>query len=173
MRTIEEIETKFIKVEEIKASVFNRTVIDQKEIQQLADSIIRDGQQSPIKVMLLDDGSYKLLYGSQRLEAVKFAKIPEIRADIVKSPMTESSQMIVSAIENGQRQNLNPYDEARQIQKLIELNLKKGDISKLKKRDFQAESAFREMSLEPATGATNTSRGRPLPPHSRRAEGLQ
>lgn len=126
MRNIKTLE---IDVSEIKEVVFERTVVDEKEIHSLAESIIKNGQQQPVRVSPLEAGGYKLIFGSQRLEAIKFAKIPTIRAEILDKPVSDNQAMIFSAIENGQRANLNPYDVARQIQALVDLNIKKGEIA--------------------------------------------
>lgn len=120
--------TEDIDINEIKGFVFERAVVDEKYIQSLAESIIKNGQQQPIKVKPLKAGGYKGIYGSCRVKAITFAKLPTVRAEIVDK-LSDSQAMILSATENGHRQNLNPYDNARQIQALLELNLKKGEVA--------------------------------------------
>lgn len=134
LEELKRLETKEIDISEIKETVFERSVVDNNEITSLSQSIIANGQQQPIKVSPIEGGGYRLVYGSQRVEAMKFAKIPTIRAEITDKPLSDSQAMILSAIENGQRQNLNPYDNARQIQRLVELGIKKGEIALLYRR---------------------------------------
>jgi ParB family chromosome partitioning protein len=127
-------ETKEIEIKDIKEAVFERTVYDKKELQSLGENILANGQLQAIRVSPIKDGGYNLIYGSQRLNACKLCNIPMIRADVLDSPLGEAEAMVLNAIENGQRQNLNLYDTARQIQKLIDLGIKKGDIAKINRK---------------------------------------
>jgi ParB-like chromosome segregation protein Spo0J len=127
-------ETKEIEIKDIKEVVFERTETDKKDIQRLGENILENGQLQPIRVAPLESGGYNLIYGSQRLEACKICNIPLIRADVLEEPIGETQAMILNTIENGQRQNLNLFDTFRQVEKLIELGIKKGDIARLHRR---------------------------------------
>jgi ParB family chromosome partitioning protein len=127
-------ETKEIEIKDIKEAVFKRTVYDQRELRSLGENILENGQLQPVRVAPIEDGGYNLIYGSQRLEACKICDIPMIRADVLDSPIGEIEGMVLNTIENGQRRNLNLYDTARQIRKLVELGVKKGDIAKINRK---------------------------------------
>lgn len=122
-------ETKEIDINEIKGFIFERAVVDQKEIQALGESILTNGQQQAIRVAPLKAGGYQGIYGSQRYKAAIFAKLQTIRADVMDKPISDSQALILTAVENGYRANFNPYDNAMLIQRLMKLNIKKGEIA--------------------------------------------
>ena len=127
-------ETKEIEIKDIKEAVFERAVYDKKELQLLGENILENGQLQPIRVAPLESGGFNLIYGTQRKEACILCNIPRIRADVLDEPIGETQAMILNTIENGQRRNLNLFDTSRQVEKLIELGIKKGDIAKLHRR---------------------------------------
>ena len=87
-----------------------RKNFDQKTLEELAASIQEKGVITPITVRL-DKGGYILIAGERRVRASKLAKQKEIPAYIIE--VTDESEMMeVALIENIQRENLNPIEEA-------------------------------------------------------------
>ncbi len=96
-----------------------RKSFDESQLEELALSIRHHGVIQPIIVKEIDKGKkYQIVAGERRWRAAKIAgleKIPAIVRDYDKA-----NQMAVSLIENIQRQNLNPLEEAQAIQSLLE-----------------------------------------------------
>ncbi|MCK4993944.1 MAG: ParB/RepB/Spo0J family partition protein [Candidatus Omnitrophica bacterium] len=88
------------------------------KLQELAASIKEKGIVQPVAVRKSDDGSYELIAGERRLRAVKIlnhTKIPVIIKDVNDQEMLE-----LSIIENIQRDDLNPVEEAQAYENLIQ-----------------------------------------------------
>ena len=127
-----------------------RSQFDDEKIDALASSIKEHGVISPIIVTPVQNGMYKIVAGERRWRAAKKAKIKELPA-IVRSYSDEQVAEI-ALIENLQRENLNPIEEAVGYNLLIEeFNLTQETISKRvgKSRSAVANS-LRHLSLEPA-----------------------
>ena len=104
-----------------------RKHFDEEALQELADSIKQFGLLQPILVQDKKD-HYEIIAGERRWRASKLAGLKEVPV-IIKN---YSSQEIVeiSLIENIQRQDLNPIEEARAYKRLLtEFNLKQDDIA--------------------------------------------
>lgn len=94
-----------------------RSVFDPDQLQELADSIKEVGLLQPIVVRPLDSGRYELVMGERRLRASKLAGLPTIPA-IIRS--TEQEDLLRDALlENIQRVQLNPLEEAAAYQQLL------------------------------------------------------
>ena len=127
-----------------------RSQFDDEKIDALASSIKEHGVISPIIVTPVQNGMYKIVAGERRWRAAKKAKIKELPA-IVRNYSDEQVAEI-ALIENLQRENLNPIEEAVGYNLLIEeFNLTQETISKRvgKSRSAVANS-LRLLSLEPA-----------------------
>lgn len=86
-------------------------------LQNLADSIISEGVLQPIIVRPKSDGRYEILAGHRRTQASKLAKQKTIPAIVRDVP--DEVAVAVALIENIQRENLNPIEEAQGINRLI------------------------------------------------------
>ena len=108
-----------IKVDEIRANPYQpRKSFDEKSLQELAQSIKEYGVVQPIIVKKSIKG-YELIAGERRTRAAKIAGLTEIPA-IIKD-FTYSEMMEIALIENIQREDLNPIDEAKSVQNIIKL----------------------------------------------------
>lgn len=95
-----------------------RLNFDPEKLKELADSIRERGIIQPILVKTLEDG-YQIVAGERRWKAARIAgltKIPAILAD----DLSDDEQLQVTLIENLQREDLNPIDEATAYRKLSE-----------------------------------------------------
>ncbi|SEF48719.1 ParB/RepB/Spo0J family partition protein [Nitrosomonas ureae] len=94
-----------------------RTNMDQVALTELAESIKAQGIMQPILVRPIDAGRYEIIAGERRWRAAQLAGLNEVPALIRK--VADESALAMSLIENIQRENLNPLEEAMGIQRLI------------------------------------------------------
>ncbi|MBY0473667.1 MAG: ParB/RepB/Spo0J family partition protein [Nitrosomonas sp.] len=94
-----------------------RTNMDQVALTELAESIKAQGIMQPILVRPVDEGRYEIIAGERRWRAAQLAGLNEVPALIRK--VADESALAMSLIENIQRENLNPLEEAMGIQRLI------------------------------------------------------
>lgn len=106
-----------------------RTDFDEEALRELADSIAQHGILQPLLVRPLPDGGYQLVAGERRWRASRMAGVTEI--PVVIREMSDSEMMQISMIENLQRENLNPIEEAMGYRTLSEeYGLTQEEISK-------------------------------------------
>ena len=94
-----------------------RTHFDEASLESLADSIRAHGIVQPLLVRRRD-GGYELIAGERRWRAAKLAGIS--RVPVVVKEVADDNLLEIALIENIQRENLNPIEEAQAYQKLIE-----------------------------------------------------
>lgn len=94
-----------------------RTHMDPKSLQQLADSIKAQGVMQPVLVRPIEGGNYEIIAGERRWRASQLAGLTEIPALIRDIP--DEAALAMALIENIQRENLNPLEEALGIQRLV------------------------------------------------------
>lgn len=95
-----------------------RRQFDEAALAELADSIREHGVLQPIAVRPLPDGSYQIIAGERRWRASRLAGLTEIPAVIVDAG--EQQVMELALIENLQREDLSPLEEAEGYRTLIE-----------------------------------------------------
>lgn len=95
-----------------------RRVFDESEIRSLADSISSEGLLQPLLVRHLKDGTYELLAGERRLRACRMLGLKRVVACVQSA--SDASAAAKGLIENLQRSDLNPIEEARGISNLME-----------------------------------------------------
>jgi len=86
-------------------------------LQELADSIRAQGVVQPIVVRPIGGGKYEIIAGERRWRASQIAGLHEIPAVVRDVP--DSAAVAIALIENIQRENLNPIEEARALQRLL------------------------------------------------------
>ena len=94
-----------------------RRDFDEEELQQLADSISEHGVIQPLTVRLLPSGYYQIIAGERRWRASRLAGLNEIPAVVIEADDRKATELAL--IENLQRQDLNPVEEALGYQSLI------------------------------------------------------
>ncbi len=94
-----------------------RKTFDQKALNELADSIERNGVLQPLLVRPMRDGSYQLVAGERRWRASRLAGLTEV--PVIIREMSDEQAMEIALIENLQREDLNPIEEAEGLQLLI------------------------------------------------------
>ena len=95
-----------------------RKDFDEEELQALADSISVHGVIQPLTVRELPTGYFQIIAGERRWRAARMAGLTEIPAVIIEADNKKAMELAL--IENLQRQDLNPVEEALGYQSLIE-----------------------------------------------------
>lgn len=124
-----------------------RKHFDEDALLELADSIGQYGVLSPIMVQKQED-YYKIIAGERRWRAAKLAGLKEV--PIIIKEYTDKEVLEVSLIENIQRENLNPVEEARAYQRLLtEFSMKHDDIAeKVSKSRATITNSLRLLKLD-------------------------
>ncbi len=94
-----------------------RTRMDKESLAELAESVKSQGIIQPILVRPVPGGRYEIIAGERRWRAAQLAGLTEVPALIREVP--DEAALAMSLIENIQRENLNPLEEAQGIQRLI------------------------------------------------------
>jgi len=109
---------KTVKLEELQPGKYQpRTRMDQASLEELARSLKAQGVMQPILARTLGKGRYEIIAGERRWRAAKIAGLREIPVVIREVP--DSAALAMALIENIQRENLNPLEEATGIHRLI------------------------------------------------------
>lgn len=95
-----------------------RTRMDPGSLEELAASIKAQGVMQPILVRPFDGGSYEIIAGERRWRAAQIADLVEVPCLVREIP--DEAALAMSLIENIQREDLNPLEEASGIQRLID-----------------------------------------------------
>ena len=105
-----------------------RKVFKEQEIKDLADSIAQNGQIAPV-VVRKSGNQYELIVGERRWRATQLLNKDTISAIIVD--VDEKTSAVMSIVENVQREDLNPMEEAESLKRLIdEFEMSHDDVSK-------------------------------------------
>lgn len=94
-----------------------RKEFDEQALSELADSIREHGIIQPLLVRPLETGGYQLVAGERRWRAARMIGLTEV--PVVVKEMTETEVMELALIENLQRQDLNPLEEAAGYRELM------------------------------------------------------
>ncbi|MGN1419039.1 MAG: ParB/RepB/Spo0J family partition protein [Acutalibacteraceae bacterium] len=115
----ENVGTLMLKLHEIEPNRDQpRKVFDEEALEELADSIAQHGIIQPLLVRPLPEGGYQLIAGERRWRAARMAGLTEV--PVLVKEITESEIMELALVENLQREDLNPIEEAEGLQTLIE-----------------------------------------------------
>lgn len=121
-------QTTQILIDKIKPNPYQpRRVFDKKDLEQLATSIKNTGLIQPITLQASANGEYALITGERRLRASRLAGKKDIKAIVIE--VTNEMMREMALVENIQRVNLTPIEEATAFKELIQ-------VLKLKQSDF-------------------------------------
>ena len=95
-----------------------RTRMDQEALAELAASIKAQGLMQPVVVRPVERDRYELIAGERRWRAAQLAGLEEVPAIVREVP--DEAALAMSLIENIQRENLNPLEEAAGLQRLAD-----------------------------------------------------
>ena len=105
-----------------------RKAFSDEAITALADSIREHGMLQPILVRPISSGGYQIVAGERRWRAARMAGLDEVPVTIRE--LSDLETMQIAIIENLQRENLNPIEEAQGYKRLVEeFDLTQDDIA--------------------------------------------
>jgi len=127
-----------------------REIFDEQSLQELADSIAQYGLIQPITARKLDSGYYQIIAGERRWRAARLAGLTELPVRVIEADDRRTAELAL--VENLQREDLNPIEEARGYRALIdEYGLTQEETAKSVGRSRPAvANAMRLLSLCPA-----------------------
>ena len=96
-----------------------REYFDEAALQELADSIAQFGLIQPIVVRKLDSGYYQIIAGERRWRASRLAGLSEIPVRVIEADDRRTAELAL--VENLQREDLNPIEEAKGYKTLIDV----------------------------------------------------
>lgn len=126
-----------------------RDRFNEESLQNLADSIARYGVLQPITVRLLNSGYYQIIAGERRWRASRMAGLTEVPVRIIEADDRTTAELAL--VENLQREDLNPIEEAKGYKTLIEeFGLTQEEAAKSVGKSRPAvTNAMRLLSLSP------------------------
>ena len=126
-----------------------RTLFDEEALQDLAESIAQYGLIQPILVRKLESGYYQIIAGERRWRASRLAGLTEIPVRIIEADDRRTAELAL--VENLQREDLNPIEEAKGYRTLMEdYGLSQEEAARSVGRSRPAvANALRLLSLSP------------------------
>ncbi|MDL2300451.1 ParB/RepB/Spo0J family partition protein [Clostridiaceae bacterium OttesenSCG-928-D20] len=127
-----------------------RTVFDENSLAELADSINKFGIIQPISVRRLESGYYQIIAGERRWRAARMAGLREVPVRVFEVDDLRTSE--IALVENLQRQDLNPVEEAEGFKNLMdEYEFTQDEVAKSVGRSRSAvANSLRLLNLAPA-----------------------
>ena len=147
----EESELQLVPIERIEPrSDQPRKDFDEESLSLLADSIAEFGLIQPITVRRLESGFYQIIAGERRWRASRMAGLSEVPVRVLEADDKKTAQLAL--IENLQREDLNPIEEAEGYKKLIEeFSLTQDETARSVGKSRPAvANALRLLALSPA-----------------------
>ena len=126
-----------------------RRSFDEESLAQLADSIRQHGIIQPLTVRKLSSGYYQIIAGERRWRAARMAGLTEVPVVVMEADDRTAAELAL--VENLQREDLNPMEEAAGYQKLIEqYHLTQEDVAyRVGKSRSAVANALRLLDLSP------------------------
>ncbi|TMG76982.1 MAG: ParB/RepB/Spo0J family partition protein [Betaproteobacteria bacterium] len=107
-----------LRVEQLQRGRYQpRTKMDENSLQELTASIRKQGLMQPILVRPIERERYEIIAGERRWRAAKMAGLAEVPVLVREVP--DSAALAMGLIENIQREDLNPLEEASGVQRLV------------------------------------------------------
>jgi ParB family transcriptional regulator, chromosome partitioning protein len=107
-----------LKLKQLRAGKYQpRTRMDEGSLYELAESIKSQGVMQPILVRPVDGGGYEIIAGERRFRAAKLAGLDEV--PVLVKVVSDEAAAVMALIENIQREDLNPLEEAQGLQRLV------------------------------------------------------
>ena len=133
-----------------------RVSFDEEQLQELADSITQYGIIQPITVRKLDSGYYQIIAGERRWRAARMAGQTEIPVRIIEADDKLTAELAL--VENLQRSDLNPIEEAKGYQSLMrDYGLTQEETAHSVGRSRPAKC---DTAVESVSGSIEAGRGR-------------
>ena len=156
-----------VALDKLKANPYQpRKTFNDAELAELADSIKQQGVIQPLIAEEDENGDFIIVAGERRARAARLAGLKKV--PVVLRKYTDEKRMVVSLIENIQRANLNPIEEAQAFKQLMEMeNLSQDEAAaKVGKNRATVANALRLLKL-PQPMQDSLSKGEISPGHAR------
>ena len=127
-----------------------RKHFDEESLQELADSITEHGIIQPLTVRKLSSGYYQIIAGERRWRAARLAGLQEVPVIVMEADDRKAAELAM--IENLQREDLNPMEEAAGFQSLIETDhlTQEEAAQRVGKSRSAVTNALRLLGLSPS-----------------------
>ena len=124
-----------------------RTNFKREELDELASSIRKDGLLQPIVVRAMSDGTYQIIAGERRWQASKIAGLEKVPVTVKEAD--DDKALELALIENIQRSDLNPIEEAYGYRRMMErLNMTQAEVAQaMSKGRSTVANALRLLEL--------------------------
>lgn len=124
-----------------------RTNFKREELEELSASIRKDGLLQPILVRPLEDGTYQIIAGERRWQASKLAGLRQVPIRVKEA--NDDKALELALIENIQRSDLNPIEEAYGYRRMMErLNMTQAEVAQaMSKGRSTVANALRLLEL--------------------------
>ena len=148
-----------------------RSVIDDTKLEQLAQSIKSNGIIQPILVRRQPSGGFEIVAGERRWRAAQRAGL--LRVPVVVRDVPDEKRLELALIENIQREDLNPIEEARAYKRLADqFNLTQEAIARAVGRDRATVANYQRLLTLPADVQGDVASGGLTMGHARALAGL-
>ena len=108
-----------LRLEQLQAGKYQpRTRMDEGSLYELAESIKTQGVMQPVLVRPVGPGRYEIIAGERRFRAARLAGLAEVPVLVREVP--DQAAAVMALIENMQREDLNPLEEAQGLQRLVQ-----------------------------------------------------
>jgi ParB family chromosome partitioning protein len=108
-----------LKINQLKPGRYQpRTRMDEASLSELAQSIRSQGLMQPVLVRPLGSGSYEIIAGERRVRAAGLAGLEDV--PVLVRDVPDEAAAVMSLVENIQREDLNPLEEAQGLQRLVD-----------------------------------------------------
>ncbi len=148
---IEDSELQFLPISKVEPRIDQpREIFNEESLQELSESIAQYGLIQPITARKLDSGYYQIIAGERRWRAARLAGLTEVPVRVIEADDRRTAELAL--VENLQREDLNPIEQARGFRSLIEeYGLTQEEAAKSVGKSRPAiTNAMRLLSLCPA-----------------------
>lgn len=148
-----------------------RTVVDEGKLEELSRSIRSSGVIQPIVVRGVEDDKFEIIAGERRWRAAQLAGL--LRVPVVVRDVADDKLLEIALIENLQRENLNPIEEAEAYRRLIdEYQLTQEDVAAAVGKDRATVANYVRLLVLPPEVQADVGAGALAMGHARALLGL-
>ncbi len=116
---IEDSELQYLPISKVEPRIDQpREIFNEESLQELSESIAQYGLIQPITARKLDSGYYQIIAGERRWRAARLAGLTEVPVRVIEADDRRTAELAL--VENLQREDLNPIEQARGFRSLIE-----------------------------------------------------
>src|SRR5712691_8394577 len=122
----------------VESATNPRKRFDEKNLEELAASMRAQGILAPLLVREMDESKYEVVAGARRLRAAKLAELEKLPVRVVK--LTDAEAIEAQCVENLQREDIHPLEEALGFKSLLELGEPAYTIATIASRAGKSEA---------------------------------